>query len=289
MKKSTIRCVLKRILCLCLMLALLSNDAIPALEVQAEGTVTEATGDTDGSGTEDSDEEADEEASDEEEAEDENFEIIDDEPLEEAVLVQELENERSLYSKQYLLSDQSRAIVLYTDPVHYETESGTLAEIDNSLMQTSRGYTNVANSYKVWFFQDKEENGGFEEGEVCYQEKGYEIRWVYLEPTVSGGDSVSGGDVVSGGDSVSGSDAVSGGDSDNSGEPDSDEGLVSGDDAVSSGAALQFAPAEGLHTAVTQEAVDGEEEEELGHVTRQASILYDGYQNGVSLEYAPQS
>ena len=64
-------------------------------------------------------------------------------------VLNEIEEKRDTFSKEYLLSDNSRVLVVYPQPIHYETEEGNLAEIDNSLTRTEEGYTNGNNSYEV--------------------------------------------------------------------------------------------------------------------------------------------
>ena len=64
-------------------------------------------------------------------------------------IISEIEEKRDTFSKEYFLSDNSRVLAVYPEPIHYETESGDLAEIDNSLTRTEEGYANGSNSYEV--------------------------------------------------------------------------------------------------------------------------------------------
>ena len=50
-----------------------------------------------------------------------------------ATMVSEIIEARSEFSKQFLMSDNTKSVVMYTEPVHYENEDGTFVEIDNSL------------------------------------------------------------------------------------------------------------------------------------------------------------
>ena len=92
-------------------------------------------------------------------------------------IISEIEEKRDTFSKEYFLSDNSRVLVVYPEPIHYETESGALAEIDNSLNRTKEGYANGSNSYEVVFTDNTDS-----QGEVIYREEDYEISWQMLEP-----------------------------------------------------------------------------------------------------------
>ena len=131
-----------------------------------------------------------------------------------AQILSEIEANRSEFSKEYLLSDQSRAVILYSQPIHYETENGQLAEIDNTLTKTEAGYENGSNSYSL-VITDNEES----QGEVIYKENDYEIAWQMLEfaEDVTDGDAdrgnASGGDITGeGGDADAATGDVSGSD-----------------------------------------------------------------------------
>ncbi|MDE6701134.1 MAG: hypothetical protein K2K10_09020, partial [Acetatifactor sp.] len=91
-------------------------------------------------------------------------------------VLNEIEERRDTFSKEYLLSDNSRVLVVYPQPIHYETEEGNLAEIDNSLTKTEEGYTNGNNSYEVVITDNTDS-----QGEVIYREEGYEIAWQMME------------------------------------------------------------------------------------------------------------
>ncbi|MBR5578819.1 MAG: DNRLRE domain-containing protein, partial [Lachnospiraceae bacterium] len=91
-------------------------------------------------------------------------------------ILSEVEENRGTHSKEYLLSDQSHAVYLYQEPVHYKNEEGQLLEIDNTLVETKEGYENAENSYEV-LITDNEES----RGQVIYQEEDYMISWQMVE------------------------------------------------------------------------------------------------------------
>ncbi|WP_026506600.1 polymorphic toxin-type HINT domain-containing protein [Butyrivibrio sp. MC2013] len=95
---------------------------------------------------------------------------------EKASIVSEIVEGRDEYIKEYQMSDDSKSIVVYSEPVHYESEDGSFVEIDNSLVETDEGYENADNSYHVTF-TDNEES----QGKVHFEEDEYEIGWEYLE------------------------------------------------------------------------------------------------------------
>ena len=98
------------------------------------------------------------------------------EETEEPKILHEIEENRGEFSKEYLLSDNSRTLVVYPQQIHYETEDGNLVEIDNSLIKTEEGYENGDNSYDV-LITDNEDS----QGEVIYKEDKYEISWQMME------------------------------------------------------------------------------------------------------------
>ena len=259
--------IIKRIICFLLVITMLGNDIALTgegspfcLRVQAKETGTEDSGEEEGEETDGTDED-DEDAM--EESADDSYEIQTGDPEEDAVIIQELTEKREPCSKEYLLSDQSHAVMLYTEPVHYRTEDGDLAEIDNSLILTETGYCNAANSYHVLF-----NNQAGERGEVHYAEDGYEIHWSLLEMLQErvGESTVSGNDTIT----ISDNDLA--------------QAAVSENEAVQ-----EYTLPKELEAMVEEETVDPEDEEALGHVIRQSAITFRGYQNGVSLEYIPQS
>ena len=122
----------------------------------------------------------------------------------EPFIMGELAENRGLYSKEYLLSDRSHAVVIYDHPIHYVAEDGTFREIDHSLVKTTDGYRNAAGSFTA-VYTDSENS----RGQVIYKEDDYEISWQMVEvEEVSSGD-VSDGDTSDGNPSDGG---VSGGD-----------------------------------------------------------------------------
>jgi len=238
-----------------------------------------------------------------------------------AQILSEIEANRSEFSKEYLLSDQSRAVIVYSQPIHYETENGQLAEIDNTLTKTEAGYENGSNSYSL-IITDNEES----QGEVIYKENDYEISWQMLEFTedVTDGDAsdrdatdgdetgaadISGGNAgATDGDGTGTADISAGDISDGnisdtdvtSGNTDVTTGNVSGSD-VTDGDAADVTPVDadettlltvvtpGLNAELTDEtadapAFDGQEEIFL---PSQSRVAFDGYAGGVTVEYAP--
>ena len=68
---------------------------------------------------------------------------------EEATVVAEITENRTEYSKEFLLSNGLYMASVYADPVHYETETGW-AEIDNTLKANRDGsYSNTAGVWNV--------------------------------------------------------------------------------------------------------------------------------------------
>lgn len=91
-------------------------------------------------------------------------------------ILNEIAENRSYFSKEYLLSDNSREILVYPQQIHYQTEDGVLAEIDNSLIPTEDGYQNGSNSYELVVTDNQDS-----QGEVIYREGDYEIAWQMVE------------------------------------------------------------------------------------------------------------
>ncbi len=103
-------------------------------------------------------------------------EFIDVNSNDDETIVSEIISSRDEYSKEYLLSDGSRALVVYAQPVHYVAENGAMIEIDNSLVETEEGYENAENNYKV-LFTDSEES----KGQVVFEADDYQINWEYVD------------------------------------------------------------------------------------------------------------
>ena len=182
-------------------------------------------------------------------------EVISAASKEDAKIVSEIVDARDEFSKQYLMSDNSKSLVLYSEPVHYLTEDGVYAEIDNSVQKTEEGYENVDNTYSV-VFTDNEES----RGEVKFEEDDYQISWQYMdEPEISQNIEVL-----------------------------NDAGVIS-DNTESAYNALQEVESETteLDVSVKNEKSDYGEEEEIGHVINSSTVSYDGYGRGVKLEYSP--
>ncbi|MCR4651016.1 MAG: DNRLRE domain-containing protein [Lachnospiraceae bacterium] len=97
-------------------------------------------------------------------------EVQDSNSVEIPMIVGEVLSERTIYSKTYACSNHSMQTLYYAAPVHYETEDGTLAEVDNSLVKSDDGYENAANSYSVKF-----KTGAENIGDVSFREKDYGI------------------------------------------------------------------------------------------------------------------
>ena len=91
-----------------------------------------------------------------------------------AVVIEELEEKRGKYTKYFLNDDFSYTAAQYNEPVHYQTDEGNWAEIDNSLVKAENEngetvYENKASDIKVQFGQDSHaeklvniDNGEFE-------------------------------------------------------------------------------------------------------------------------------
>ncbi len=156
-------------------------------------------------------------------------------------ILSEIEDRRSEFSKEYLLSDNSRVVVVYPQQIHYETENGELAEIDNSLIKTEEGYENGNNSYEV-LITDNEDS----QGEVIYREDAYEIAWQMIE---SAGDS--------------------------------EEGTQESKKNAMSEARLDTVLTDEVPAEDTAQGYEGL------HQPKQSKILFDGYDSGVQVEYAP--
>lgn len=81
------------------------------------------------------------------------MEAIDDDAMEPYVL-QELEEYRTIDTKQFLMSDNTVQAVMYNEPVHYE-ENGGWEDLDNSLEYQESISDDDFNGYKT-------KNGNFD-------------------------------------------------------------------------------------------------------------------------------
>ncbi|MGH2699720.1 MAG: hypothetical protein ACRDJL_11080 [Actinomycetota bacterium] len=65
----------------------------------------------------------------------------------------ELTSERSRYAKVFLNPDGTRTAEIFTDPIHYQTESGSFEEIDNTVIEQpdGRGFEKAAGDLEVDF------------------------------------------------------------------------------------------------------------------------------------------
>ncbi len=164
-------------------------------------------------------------------------EVQDSNSQETAVIVGEVVSERETYSKTYAMSDNSKMTVYYSAPVHYETDDGSLAEVDNSLVKSENGFKNAANSYTAEF------KTGEDAGNVSFTEEDYEIGFTMLTENESS--------IQVDGDSL---------------------------------AELEREDAEEDQNTVSAQEI---EDALFGHVIKESSIKYVGFDGGVDLEYTP--
>ncbi len=149
----------------------------------------------------------------------------------------EVEGKRGEFSKEYQMSDNSRVVMVYPQQIHYETEEGTLAEIDNSLIRTEAGYENGSNSYELVVTDNADS-----QGEVIYREDGYEIAWQMI-------------------------------------------GLEKQTKRKSGRRNMRE---QQLEAVLVDELPAEEIQRENGlYQTKQSKVVFDGYENGVHVEYAP--
>lgn len=242
-------------------------------------------------------------------------EVISSADSEPATVVSEIIDARDEFSKQYLLSDNSKSLVLYSEPVHYLSEDGTYVEIDNSVKKTEEGYENVDNTYSV-VFTDNEES----KGEVRFEEDEYQVKWEYVDSS----ESVSESENTSEPDNDSEIEIIP----ENSQEyeiiADSDqspemESIPSDEVSIEDDADNEYRNADDTEDKITDEDTDEDtdnyqesnqdeiteetnseldvsveeagadygEEESIGHVVNSSTVTYDGYSDGVKLEYSP--
>lgn len=185
-------------------------------------------------------------------------------------ILSEVEDKRGEFSKEYLLSDNSRMMVVYSQQVHYETDDGNLAEIDNSLVKTEEGYENGSNSYAV-VITDNEDS----QGEVIYREGDYEISWQMVELADEPG-----------GEEVSLYQADS---QDKKKDKTSKEEKKKNKEDKKAEKKQKKIKKPQLDAVVTDNTPDGQvtEGEEGIHQVKQSKISLAGYSNDVSVEYEP--
>ena len=89
--------------------------------------------------------------------------IAETETVEEAYVLEELTDKRTMYSKEFLLSNGLHMVTLYGEAVHYEKD-GRWADIDNTLKASSTGdegsYINTEGPLQVRFPQKLSEEKG---------------------------------------------------------------------------------------------------------------------------------
>lgn len=178
----------------------------------------------------------------------------------EAEIVSEIVEDREEYSKSYLMSDNSVCMAMYSEPVHYEAENGSFIEIDNSVISTDEGYENADNTYTVLFTDN-----GESQGEVKFSEDDYEINFEYVDKDA---------------------------------RTDTEDFLAESKKAISDGADKEISLDDwdvsddeidyNRLDVTIEDSVDQIEENEI-HEIRSSTVTYDGYNDGVSLEYEPTS
>ena len=90
-----------------------------------------------------------------------------------AEIVEEIEENRTEYSKEFKLSNGLNMAVVYGEPVHYDN-NGTWTEIDNTLKATESGtYTNTASVWEVALPQQMTANSP-----VTITKDGYSLSFV---------------------------------------------------------------------------------------------------------------
>ncbi|MDE7206967.1 MAG: hypothetical protein K2N90_07400, partial [Lachnospiraceae bacterium] len=213
------------------------------------------------------------------------------EPQTEVIFVNEMIDERSENSKQYMMSDKSVTVVMYDNPIHYEDENGNLVEIDNSLIKTQDGYTNGANTYDVVFSDDDATRG-----KVDFTEGGYGISWQLLEPKENPDleETEAADGEQSADDGIKAAYVRIAEEESKEAEETSKEAASGEEDTNSEEAADKESTAEEAVKAVAADSevndnTDYKDEKEYGYAAKQSSILFDGFTNDVSIEYIPQS
>ncbi|MBE5879951.1 MAG: DNRLRE domain-containing protein, partial [Lachnospiraceae bacterium] len=209
-----------------------------------------------------------------EEATEEGTEEIPEEELQaeeepERVILHEVEKNRGEYSKEYLLSDNSRSVIVYPDKVHYEDENGILLEIDNSLTRTQDGYENGNNSYDV-LITDNDEG----QGKVIYREDDYEIAWQMIELSDAENSETQ--------ENISAPETVIHGK-----EKDKPEKKHLKDKADKKNKGKKKVHKPKLSGKVEDVEAQMPVKEEGIHVPEQSKVVFDGYKNDVSVEYQP--
>ena len=90
--------------------------------------------------------------------------------VDEAPIISEVKEKRTLNTKTFLHEDFTMTTATYPTNVFYEDESGELKEIDNSLILEGTDYTNKNNSFKITFASDV-----LKENLIRIREKNYGI------------------------------------------------------------------------------------------------------------------
>lgn len=172
--------------------------------------------------------------------------------------------------------------MVYSQPIHYETEEGNLAEIDNSLTRIEEGYTNKSNSYEVVITDNTDS-----QGEVIYREEGYEIAWQMLEPVEDHEAQTVSLEKVQ--DEAQGASLEEVPEKAQSVSPE--EVLEKVPDVSLPGEPEVALHAPELDAVVSDTAPSSpraaSQEDSGFYQPRQSTITFDGYQNGVKVEYQP--
>lgn len=99
---------------------------------------------------------------------------------EEATILCELEDGRTANQKQFLMSDRTKKVVVYTEPVHYKS-NGKWKDIDNTLVSEEAedeedfsGYINKENDFEVKIADNSES-----ESQVKIQKDKYKLQFKY--------------------------------------------------------------------------------------------------------------
>ena len=99
---------------------------------------------------------------------------------EEATILCELEDERTANQKQFLMSDRTKKVVVYSEPVHYKA-NGKWKNIDNTLVKEEAedeedfsGYINKENDFEVKIADNSES-----ESQVKIQKDNYKLQFKF--------------------------------------------------------------------------------------------------------------
>jgi Tfp pilus assembly protein PilX len=83
-------------------------------------------------------------------------------PAEDATVVAEVSDSRTAYSREYELSDGSRKVEVYSEPVNYQDKDGSWQSFDGTLAASSLSefaYENTKNAFKTYFTGDGDKRG----------------------------------------------------------------------------------------------------------------------------------